>query len=92
MNVAEMFIRALGIEPEQAQRAVQGVVNDAATVKAEVLAAKGGFVAAVGHFQQRLTAIEELLATQNQLLARLADESVSRETPRTPAPNGSAAP
>jgi hypothetical protein len=80
MSLAETIIRALGINPADAQAAVNSVVTDANRVKTEVLAAKGGFQAAIAHFNTRLDRIE------GKIDLIIKEQSLNREFSH--APNG----
>lgn len=62
MDFAEVIIRKLGLDPEALKAQFMGVVNDASTVKREVLAARAGFVNAAQAFDQRLARLEAAAA------------------------------
>ena len=61
MNLAEMIIAKLGIDPNELRTAVTRALGDAHTVKTEVLAAKQGFMDIVTHFDQRFDALNARL-------------------------------
>jgi len=61
MNLAETFLRGLGIDPAELTLLITSLVADASTIKSEVLGAKGGFGAAMQHFSDRLDAQDRKL-------------------------------
>lgn len=62
MDLAEIVLRKLNLDPEQIRAAVFGMIEDARRIKTEVLGAKDGFQNAVRHFDARLVNIERSLA------------------------------
>ena len=84
MNILENAIRALGFEPAQLQQIMGSIVNDAATVKREVVAAKGGFQAAVAHFDERIARLELMCSA---ICAKLEIELPAADPPALPAPS-----
>lgn len=74
MDLAAAIISRLGIDPEKLKAGLMSAIQDAQTVRNEVLAAKAGFINAAGAFNERLANIE----AQNRRILELLEKQPPR--------------